>query len=223
LYYAAPVSDGGSGGRTGVWRRRADLSGESEELLSLPDASVVPTSISEKAGRVAVEVVLASSTYAGVFSLETPSAVTRVSREGPFAGQGALSPDGAFIAYTSVESGSLQVYVKELSTGRQKLISVASGADPIWRRDGKEIFFRAATNRDVSVVSVLALERLEFSKPEVIGQQLGNRAYDVSADGGRLLLTVPDQAAEVGTDSPEWQITVVLNWFEELKARVPVR
>ncbi len=67
------------------------------------------------------------------------------------------------------------------------------------------------------------MERLEFTKPALVGRQTGNRAFDVSADGKRLLMTVPALAPAGGIDVSEWQITVVLNWFEELKARVPVR
>ena len=51
--------------------------------------------------------------------------------------------------------------------------------------------------------------------------QGGSRDYDITPDGERILLIVPADEPEVEDRPPE--IHVVLNWFEELKARVPVR
>ena len=47
------------------------------------------------------------------------------------------------------------------------------------------------------------------------------RNYDVSVDGQRFL--VVSSFSEADADSGAIQINVVLNWFEELKERVPVR
>src|SRR6185436_10819312 len=58
--------------------------------------------------------------------------------------QGRFSPDGKWVAYTSNESGQLEVYVQSLPAGNQKwLVSNNGGGYPAWRRDGKELFYRA--------------------------------------------------------------------------------
>ena len=54
---------------------------------------------------------------------------------------GIFSPDGKFIAYTSSETGELEVYVQPFpGTGEKWKVSVHGGAQPRWRRDGKELF-----------------------------------------------------------------------------------
>src|SRR6185436_8865014 len=56
--------------------------------------------------------------------------------------QGQFSPDGHWIAYTSDESGSRQVYVNSYPPGADKLtISSKGGSQPRWRGDGKELFY----------------------------------------------------------------------------------
>ncbi len=49
----------------------------------------------------------------------------------------------------------------------------------------------------------------------------GYRDYDMSPDGERLLMVFPTDQLDSG-ESARPQINIVLNWFEELKERVPV-
>src|SRR5262249_48943449 len=57
-------------------------------------------------------------------------------------GHAQFSPDGHFIAYDSDESGSRQVYIAPFpGPGAKQQVSTTVGDDPIWRRDGKELFF----------------------------------------------------------------------------------
>ena len=68
--------------------------------------------------------------------------------------QGQISPDGRWIAYTSDESGSWQVYVQSFpALGAKRAISVGGGWDPHWRRDGKELFYVGA-DRSIMAVSI---------------------------------------------------------------------
>ncbi len=50
----------------------------------------------------------------------------------------------------------------------------------------------------------------------------GVRPYDITPDGQRFLMVFPADPADSVTETPAEQINVVLNWFEELKERVPV-
>ena len=72
-----------------------------------------------------------------------------------------FSPDGRWMAYVSDESGSRQVYVQSFPTlGGQRQISAEGGAQPRWRRDGKELFYLAA-DRKLMAVTVKSGRRFE--------------------------------------------------------------
>jgi eukaryotic-like serine/threonine-protein kinase len=66
--------------------------------------------------------------------------------------QARLSPDGRWLAYASNESGVWEVYVQPFPEGRGKwLVSTGGGSQPIWRGNGKELFYVAADDRLVAV------------------------------------------------------------------------
>ena len=136
----------------------------------------------------------------------------------PFAEQnGALSPDGGWLAYESNASGRLEIYARPFPDvgGRQELISSSGGLQPLWSKDGRELFFREG-NRLMSVPVQISPDR-SFGSPEVVFEGeysfAPGRNYDVSAD--RRFLMVKNAPLPS-------QITVVTNWFQELTERVPV-
>ena len=62
----------------------------------------------------------------------------------PYAFMPALSPNGKWLAYTSLESAHTQVYLTEFPEAREKWqVSVGAGYDPCWSPDGKRLFFKA--------------------------------------------------------------------------------
>ncbi len=132
-----------------------------------------------------------------------------------------LSPDGRWVAYTSNESGRFEVYMQSFpEPGGKRQISTQGGVEPVWARSGRELFYR---NGDRMMAVEITTEpsfsavtpRLLFEGP--YDPPAGTRAnYDVSPDGQRFLMI---KATEQEATSP--QINVVLNWFEELKERVP--
>jgi Tol biopolymer transport system component len=128
--------------------------------------------------------------------------------------QGQISPDGKWVAYTSSETGRLEVYVQSLlSPGKQWLISTEGGNQPRWRGDGRELFFlqgdrlysvvirRASDDTfDVSLPTAL------FQVPATGGSTIFSYVYDVAKDGQRFLFT---KATDDGAARP---MTVVTNW-----------
>jgi serine/threonine-protein kinase len=138
----------------------------------------------------------------------------------------ALSPDGRWLAYQSTESGKMEVYVRpfpNVKDGRWQ-ISTSGGTAPLWSRDGREIFYRSATN----IVAVKIRTGPTFAVVEsntlfsLAGYALaGTRGvqYDVAPDG-RFLLLKSDPLGHVASGG---NIIVVENWFEELKRLVPTR
>lgn len=131
-----------------------------------------------------------------------------------------------WLAYYSTESGQAQVSVRpfpDVQGGRWQ-ISTAGGSRPAWATSGKELFFLDANNA-VMAVRVQTTPSFKadnpsklFDGPWYAGQS--GRTYDVSRDGRRFLMIKPSAVGQ-GSGSPD--INVVLNWTEELKARVAAK
>jgi serine/threonine protein kinase/dipeptidyl aminopeptidase/acylaminoacyl peptidase len=105
----------------------------------------------------------------------------------------AFSPDGKWLAYESDQSGKNEIYVTAFPAGgAQYQVSTTGGERPLWRRDGKEIFYR--TNLTLMAVQVSTKGgKIEFSaaKPlfELAVRSLAGRWYDVAPDGRFLTNT----------------------------------
>jgi len=133
---------------------------------------------------------------------------------------GRFSPDSRWMAYQSDESGTDEIYVQPLdlssatgvSLGAGKtLISKGGGMRPIWRRDGKELFYEAP-DRKVMAVEVTTKPALQAGVPQPLFQVPdANIVWDVSTDGKRFLIPVPV------VETAQTPITVVLNWTAALK------
>jgi Tol biopolymer transport system component len=130
----------------------------------------------------------------------------------PFAEQHArISPDGRWMAYSSNESGRLNVYVTRFpDAGSKWPVSTNGGAFPVWRRDGRELFYRAP---DGMLMAVPVAPGPDFApgspiplfKPRAAIGGLGHGTfYDVAPDG-RFLINI-----FVERTSPP--ATVVVNW-----------
>jgi dipeptidyl aminopeptidase/acylaminoacyl peptidase len=128
-----------------------------------------------------------------------------------------FSPDGKWIAYMSDESGQEQVYVQGFpATDQRWQVSDGGGNFATWRRDGRELFYRAPDGK-LMVASVRAAgQGLEFGSPTPlfrITEPVGPHTYpyDVSPDGQRIL------ALTTGTEDNSATLTVLLNWQAGLK------
>jgi len=131
-----------------------------------------------------------------------------------------FSPDGRWLAYVSNESGRYQVYVQPYpGPGGKWQISTEGGVEPLWARNGRELFYRHGDQMMAVGVSTqptftAGSPRLLFEGPyEPTPLTLAN--FDVSPDGQQFLMMKSEQ------ESAPTQLHVVLNWFEELKRRVP--
>jgi Tol biopolymer transport system component len=117
-----------------------------------------------------------------------------------------FSPDGAWVAYYSDETGSNQVFVRPFpGPGPNRQISSVDSYNPRWRRDGRELFF-VERDRLMSVSVSGAGASREFGSPRALFtfQPGMDRFFEPSADGQRFLIT-----RAVTDASP---ITVILNW-----------
>ena len=132
-----------------------------------------------------------------------------------------FSPDGHFIAYNSDESGRTEVYVRPYpGPGGKWQISTEGGTEPVWNPKGRELFYRSGNK--MMAVDVTTQSTFSAGKPKMLfeGPYVPTPRsfpdYDVSPDGQRFLMLKADEQAQAPT-----QINVVLNWFEELKQKVP--
>jgi Tol biopolymer transport system component len=131
-----------------------------------------------------------------------------------------FSPDGRWLAYVSSdESGRDEIYVQPYPGTGKWQISTEGGTEPLWNRNGRELFYRSGNK--MMAVDVATEETFSAGKPRVLfeGPYVPTPRsfpdYDVSPDGQRfLMLKATEQTAPT-------QINVVLNWFEELKQKVP--
>ncbi len=131
--------------------------------------------------------------------------------------QGQFSPDGHWLAYTSNESGQAEVYVIPFppTPGTKWLVSRGGGAQPRWRRDGKELFYISADSQMMSV-EVSTRPTFKSGTPHPLfqsdivdtGIRTGPISWDLAPDGKRFLIITPN-SSETST------VTILLNWREK--------
>jgi serine/threonine protein kinase len=135
-----------------------------------------------------------------------------------------FAPNGKWVAYSSNESGQPEVYVSAYPTGGKIPISNNGGTDPLWRHDGRQLYYRLG---DLMMVVDISYGRsLEVSKPRVLwrgnylagaGSSCGmagptSANYDVTPDGERFLMI--EDASPIAECA---LLRVVSNWSLELK------
>jgi hypothetical protein len=139
-------------------------------------------------------------------------------------GQPEISPDGRWLAYVSDETGRPEVYVRPFPDTKiaKHQVSVGGGSRPRWSRDGREVFF-VDDKFDLIAVPITPGAVFTAGTPRVLfGAEPfvnGPRTFDVSADGKRFLMIRPAGATVERAD----ELIVVENFFEELKAKVPIK
>ena len=127
--------------------------------------------------------------------------------------QARFSPGGRRIAYACNETGRWEVFVEPFPlTGQRDQVSTDGGSQPVWRKDGAELFFVAPDGK-LQSVTVGPGEAFAAGRPQLLFQT-GMRptyapyptTYDVSPDGQRFLIdTVRPETAPT--------ISIVTNWL----------
>jgi serine/threonine-protein kinase len=212
---------GNRGGSSGLFWKLADGSG-SEERIATSEHFLVPGSWSPDGQLFAfTEANPVTRDDLWVLSMDGDRKAQPVLRTPFNEGRPKFSPDGRWLAYISEESGRDEVYVQPYpGPGGKWQISTEGGNEIVWARNG-ELFYRngdqmMAVETTTQPTFSAGRPRLLFEGQYVIGGG-GGAGYDVSPDGQRFLMIQSRESA--GGPS---QIQVVLNWFEELKRRVPI-
>jgi serine/threonine-protein kinase len=140
-----------------------------------------------------------------------------------------VSPDGRWVAYQSGETGRNEIFVESFPKGTKFRITKDGGRQPVWGSDGKELFYNVMASGGstrIAVVSVSTRPSFTFGNPVQLAidgiQATGPtqpRNFDIAPDGKTFIAVVSNVTDNDDTAS---QVQVVLNWFEDLKRRVPV-
>ena len=129
-------------------------------------------------------------------------------------GYARLSPNGQWLAYTSDESKRLEIYVQTFpKPGGKWQVSTNGGDRPVWRKDGKELYFIGPDGK-MMTVEVASGAKFQAGAPKLLfDAHFPNRTlswFDVSKDGHFLIPVQLEQAASA-------PMTVVVNWIAALK------
>jgi serine/threonine protein kinase len=206
-----------SSGPRNIFWQLADGSGGFEHLNTSPNLSI-PGSWSPD-GKVLAYGIIAPHTGYDLWTLTPSDHKTQIFLQTKFNEMAPqFSPDGRWLAYTSDESGRFEIYVVPYpGPGGKWQISSDGGREPLWNRNGRELFFRNG-NKMMSA-PIDTQQGFSAGTPKMLFQgqyvTLANSTpnYDVTADGQKFLMLK-------STVQPT-QINVVVSWFKELNQKVP--
>ncbi len=222
-------------GNPNLFWQAADGTGAAERLTTNP-LPQFPTSVAPDGMRVVLfeNSAKTASQDVSMVALNGQRATEMIVATSAMETGGEVSPDGRWLAYQSNESGQFEVYVRpfpKVDTGRWQ-ISTLGGTRPAWARSGRELFYLDGEGLLTAVPVQTGGPTFSAGKPTRIlntryhagstARGIDVRGYDVSADGQRFLMikeSEPSGQAQAETA----RMVVVLNWFEELKARAAGR
>jgi serine/threonine protein kinase/Tol biopolymer transport system component len=207
------------GGQSDLYIKPADGSGEEKLLLKTDEPKIVERWTRD--GRFLLFDSRGPKTAFDIWALPFPGEAKPVSLlQTQFSEDSSrVSPDGRWLAYDSDESGTYEIYVRPFTpeapagTGAKWLVSKGTGIYPIWRPDGKELFYVTLAGQVMSV-DIDAGKGFQADTPKRIftAPSTGLPAgWDLSPDGKRFLFAAPPNT---GRTIP---YTVVLNWAAGLK------
>ena len=223
------------GGAANVYWRRADGGGETQRLTTGP-ISLYPFAF-HPSGRTfaygvptnkGADIVLVSMEGSEEAGWKPGTTTTFLS--GPSKLSAAFSPDGRWIAYTSNESGTWQVYVQSFpGPGGKWVVSVDGGTYPTWSRRRNELLFAGPDNRIKVVAYKTSADSFIPEKPQSWSEArflprprgfggLAGRPFDLHPDGERVVIA---PYPEDGRIEKQDKIVFVLNFSDELKRVAP--
>jgi len=211
-------------GDQAIFWQRADGSGTAERITK-PAAGVahVPQSWASDGKKFLFTAAKGNDSTLWTYSLPDKQAT----RYGDVATAGFItatfSPDGRWVAYGPNIDG---VFVQPFPATGAKY-QVANGLHPFWSADGTEIF--SVPRGRFHAVKITTRPTFGFAPPVELPRNRSiergpafERNIDAMPDGKRFVVIVPAGTTDTaGAAAP--QIQVVEHWFEELKARVPVK
>jgi Tol biopolymer transport system component len=136
-----------------------------------------------------------------------------------------FSPNGRWIAYMSDETGTEEIYVRAFpDRGGKWMISNGGGMMALWSQNGRELFYRTADQRIMVVTYTVRGDSFVADKPRLwTEKRLADTSIyqnlDITPDGKRFMVLLPAEVA--GEQQVQNHVTFLLNFFDELRRRVP--
>jgi serine/threonine-protein kinase len=218
-------------GGAGIYRQRSDGTGAAERLTQ-GTINQFPVSLSPDGAQLVFHEGAGGAQNSDVMALSLDANLKARALVKTKDGEdnGAISPDGRWLAYQSNESGDWDIYVRpmlDLERGQKVTVSTGGSTQPRWSRDGRELFYLSPRSEMMSVsvrtgatFSSAAPVKLFDASPYFIGGQVNPFfGYDVSKDG-RFLMIKP-MGGVTSEASTTTNIEVVQNWFEDVKRLLP--
>jgi serine/threonine protein kinase len=208
----------------GIYRKQADGNGEAEMLFQSHD-ELIPTDVSSAGVLVFTQGEQTAKSALWTLGLKDKSASEFLATDA-LEKMAMFSPDGKWLAYVSDESGREEVYIRPYpkTEGGIRRASEGGGTGPVWSRNGKELYYRGPSGYLMAVPISLG-PGLTVGRAKPLFQFSGRfrisgnaAAYDVHPDGTSFVMVSEPE----GAPQDSRQINVVLNWFEELKRKVPI-
>ena len=144
------------------------------------------------------------------------------------------SPDGRWMAYNSDESGRFELYVRSVAddaahSSTKRRISTEGGPYPVWSHDMRRIYFTSANLSSARILTadVAVSQRALSSGEPTLWADVPIRVpnpvppFDMHPDGKRLVM-FPAPTADARQASSSVHVNMLLNFFDELRRRVPV-
>jgi hypothetical protein len=226
------LADTAGGSPNGLYVKSADGTGETEKLLSSEEGRQLHARLWSSDGKALLlqEFITWTNFDICVLSMDKDHVKSTLLQTEYSEGWPEISPDGRWLAYRSNESNKYNIYVRpfpETDTGKW-MVSTDGGNSPLWAPDMQELYYLSEDNHAMAV-EVNTEPTIRFGTPRVLfeNKNLGpnnpmiGTPWDIHPDGKRFLMmkpVVPGSEAKL----PKPKITIVLNWFEELKAKVSV-
>jgi tRNA A-37 threonylcarbamoyl transferase component Bud32 len=227
-------------GAFNIFAQAADGSATAEQLTSGADSEQYPAFVArdgtgivgiQNSSKTSLDIVRFRLTYPTsrpVPAQSSPSTVEPLIQTTFSETNAEISPDGRYLAYQSNESGrGTEIYVRpfpRVNDGRWQA-STRGGTRPLWARNGRELFYLDPANTLTAVAVQTSGATFAVGIPTKVfdttyAAPLNNsRTYDVSPDGQRFLM-IKENAGEDRNPTRAGMV-VVLNMFEELKAKPP--
>jgi hypothetical protein len=205
----------------------ADGTGTPERLAQSPSVQLPSAVLPDGTRVVFSEFNASTSGDVMTLTLERDSPVQPLLQTAFDERNGDVSLDGRWLAYESNDSGQRQISVRpfpDVNRGRWQ-VSTGGGTQPVWARNGQELFYLAPNGALMSVRVERGTTWRAGTPTKLIDAQYyvgvgAARAYDVSPDGQKFLMI--KEARPSDDAPPPAQVVIVQNWAEELKRLVPV-
>jgi serine/threonine protein kinase len=206
------------------------IDGGPAERLTKPEpgTSHVPDSWSAKVDSFLFDVIKGSDVSLWTYSMRDRKTTPFGDVHSPNPTNAVFSPHGGWVAYTKTEQNRARNYVQPFPpSGVQHQLPVGPGGialQPLWSPDEKELFYNPAPGQ-FAWASVTTQPTFTLGNPEMVlrpfqtGPPTARRPYDITPDGRFIGLIEAGQPVAAKPLAP--QVQVILNWFEELRARVP--